>query len=112
MLGALGSLIGGAAGVAKAVNDGKAARRQLEELQRHNRAIEGRGLYLAPYARGRGTVKRISGDRRKKKSSVDARITIRCNDGRATRRSGQTTLPAVLSRCFYARRSAGSSASP
>ena len=39
MLGALGSLIGGAAGVAKAVNDGKAARRQLEELQRHNRTM-------------------------------------------------------------------------
>ncbi|KYN40000.1 hypothetical protein ALC56_05608 [Trachymyrmex septentrionalis] len=52
MLGALGSLIGGAASVAKAVNDNKAARRQLEELQRHDRAMEqGRGLYLAPYNR-------------------------------------------------------------
>ena len=40
MLGALGSLIGGAASVAKAVNDNKAARRQLEELQRHDRAME------------------------------------------------------------------------
>ena len=37
MLGVLGSLIGGAASVAK-VNDSKAARRQLEELQRHDRA--------------------------------------------------------------------------
>ena len=54
MLGALGSLIGGAAGVAKAMNDGKAARRQLEELQRHNRAMEGHGVYLAPYKRGQG----------------------------------------------------------
>ncbi|KAL6257852.1 hypothetical protein P5V15_011449 [Pogonomyrmex californicus] len=67
MLGALGSLIDGAASVAKAVNDRKVARRQLEELQRHNRAMEtrdqglylapykyGRGLYLAPYKRGRG----------------------------------------------------------
>ncbi|KYQ55829.1 hypothetical protein ALC60_05259, partial [Trachymyrmex zeteki] len=66
MLGALGSLIGGAVSVAKAVNDSKAARRQLEELQRHDRAMEqgrglylasykyGRGLYLAPYKRGRG----------------------------------------------------------
>ncbi|KYN12103.1 hypothetical protein ALC57_15739 [Trachymyrmex cornetzi] len=66
MLGALGSLIGGAAGVAKAVNDSKAARRQLEELQRHDRAMEqchgqylaphkyGRGLYLSPYKRGQG----------------------------------------------------------
>jgi len=54
MLGALGSLIGGAAGVAKTVSDSKAARRQLEELQRHNRAMEGRGLYLAPYKYGKG----------------------------------------------------------
>ena len=55
MLGALGSLIGGAASVAKAVNDSKTARRQLEELQRHDRAMEqGRGLYLAPYKYGRG----------------------------------------------------------
>jgi len=49
MLGALGSLIGGAAGVAKAISDSKATRCQLEELQRHNRAMEGHGLYLAPY---------------------------------------------------------------
>jgi len=50
MLGALGSLIGGAASVAKTVNDNKAARRQLEELQHHNHAMEqGRGLYLAPF---------------------------------------------------------------
>jgi len=54
MLGALGSLIGGAAGVAKAVSDSKTARRQLEELQRHNHAMEGHGLYLAPYKYGKG----------------------------------------------------------
>ncbi|XP_071649168.1 uncharacterized protein [Temnothorax longispinosus] len=54
LLGVLGSLVGGAAGVAKAVNDNKAARRQLEEMQRHNRVMEGHGLYLAPYKRGRG----------------------------------------------------------
>ena len=54
ILGALGSLIGGAAGVAKAVNDRKAAQRQLQEILRHNRAMEGRGLYLAPYKHGRG----------------------------------------------------------
>jgi len=41
-------------GIAKAVNDSKAAQCQLEELQRHNRAMEGRGLYLAPYKRGQG----------------------------------------------------------
>jgi len=49
MLGALGSLIGEAAGVAKAVNNNKAAQRQLEELLHHNRAVEGHGLYLVPY---------------------------------------------------------------
>ncbi|EGI58254.1 hypothetical protein G5I_13688 [Acromyrmex echinatior] len=55
MLGALGSLIGGEASMAKAINDSKAARRQLEELQRHDRAMEqGRGLYLAPHKYGRG----------------------------------------------------------
>jgi len=41
-------------GIAKAVNDSKAAQRQLEEMQRHNRAMEDRGLYLAPYKRGQG----------------------------------------------------------
>ena len=54
LLGVLGSLAGGAAGVTTAVNASKAARRQLEEMQRHNRAMEGRGLYLAPYKRGQG----------------------------------------------------------
>jgi len=40
--------------VAKVVSDSKATRRQLEELQRHNRAMEGHGLYLVPYKRGKG----------------------------------------------------------
>ena len=58
MLGAL-ELIGGAASVAKAVNDSKAMQRQLEKLQHHDRAMEqGRGLYLAPYKYGRGLFKR------------------------------------------------------
>lgn len=65
ILGALGSLIAGASGVAKAVNDNKAAQRQLQEIQRHNRAMEGQGLYLAPYKRGKG----ISKGKKKKKSS-------------------------------------------
>ena len=75
MLGALGSLIGGAAGVAKAVNDNKAVQRQLEELKRHNRAMEGHGLYLAPYKHGQGLhlspYKRGQGviTKRKKKTS-------------------------------------------
>ncbi|KAL6259340.1 hypothetical protein P5V15_009255 [Pogonomyrmex californicus] len=45
-------------GVAKAVNASKAARRQLEELQRHNRAMEGYGLHLAPYKHGSGVTRR------------------------------------------------------
>jgi len=62
MLDALGSLIGGAAGaagVAKTVKDNKTAQCQLEELLRHNRAMDdlapykyGQGLYLGPYKRG------------------------------------------------------------
>ncbi|KMQ83627.1 hypothetical protein RF55_19511 [Lasius niger] len=65
ILGALGSLIGGAAGVAKAVNDRKAAQRQLQEILRHNRAMKGHGLYLAPYKHGQGvsTRKKMSNRR-------------------------------------------------
>ncbi|KYN14637.1 hypothetical protein ALC57_13144 [Trachymyrmex cornetzi] len=78
MLGALGSLIGGAASVAKSVNDSKAARRQLEELQRHDRAMEqARGLYLAPYKYGRGlylgSYKRGQGVAAKKKKTPNRR---------------------------------------
>lgn len=58
-LSALGALSGGAAGIAKAVNDAKAAREQLQESQRHNKAMEaiavgGKGLYLKPYKSGLG----------------------------------------------------------
>ncbi|KYN11797.1 hypothetical protein ALC57_16044 [Trachymyrmex cornetzi] len=56
MLGALGSLIVGAASVARVVSDRKAARRQSE----------GRGLYLAPYKRG-GSVRKRKKTRGKKK---------------------------------------------
>ncbi|KAK4871889.1 hypothetical protein RN001_016013 [Aquatica leii] len=52
-LGAIGSLGGGAAAVAKAVNDAKTAAKTLEETKRHNQAMEaasvGKGLYLKPY---------------------------------------------------------------
>ena len=58
LLGVIGSLAGGAAGITKAVNDAKAAQRQLEEMKRHNRAMEGRGLYLGPYKRGAGVSQR------------------------------------------------------
>lgn len=66
LLGALGALGGGAAGIAKAVNDAKADREKLEELRRHNKAIEvskgkglksdrfqGKGLFLKPYKGGK-----------------------------------------------------------
>lgn len=63
-LSALGALAGGASGIAKAVNTSKAAQRQLDEAQRHNKTMEaialggkttsGSGLYLRPYRRGLG----------------------------------------------------------
>ena len=57
-LSATGALADGAAGIAKAVNDAKVAKRQLEESQRHNSAMEtitlGKGLYLKPYKTGYG----------------------------------------------------------
>jgi len=37
---------------AKAINDNKAAQRQLEELKCHNRIIEDHGIYFVPYKRG------------------------------------------------------------
>ena len=66
LLGVLGSLAGGAAGITSAVNASRAAQRRLQEMQRHNRAMEGRGLYLAPYKRGQGIKRRKGG---KKKTS-------------------------------------------
>jgi len=58
LLGILGSLAGGAAGIEKVVNDNKTAQRQLEELKRYNRVMEGHGLYLAPYKSGQGVKKK------------------------------------------------------
>jgi len=53
MLGALGFLIGGAASVAKAVNDSKAARRQLEAATSRSRDGAGsRYLVLYKYEHG------------------------------------------------------------
>lgn len=49
LLGALGAVGGGAASIAKAVNDAKAQNKQLEEQKRHDLAMEGKGLYLRPY---------------------------------------------------------------
>lgn len=57
-LSATGALAGGAAGIAKAVNDAKAARRDLDENKRHNKTMEaialGKGLHLKPYKAGMG----------------------------------------------------------
>lgn len=70
-LGALGSLGGGAAAIAKSVNDAKANAQTLAETQRHNKAMEaltsgkgvylpfrkqirGKGFYLRPYKKGLG----------------------------------------------------------
>jgi hypothetical protein len=57
-LSALGALSGGAAGIAKAVNDAKAASEQLKEAQRHNKAMEavalGKGLCLKQRKQGLG----------------------------------------------------------
>lgn len=60
-LSAIGTLAGGAAGVAKAVNEASDAKRRLTELQRHNETMEaiainkgGRGLFLKPYRKGLG----------------------------------------------------------
>lgn len=57
-LSAAGSLVGGAAGVAKAINEFKTAKKQLSELERHNKQIEavciGKGLHLKPYKNGLG----------------------------------------------------------
>lgn len=58
-LSALGALSGGAAGIAKAVSDTKAAKQALSESHRHNIemekiALKGKGLYLKPHKSGLG----------------------------------------------------------
>ena len=88
--------------MAKAVNDSKAARRQLEELQRHDRAMEqGRGLYLAPYKYGRGLYlgpyKRGQGiAAKKKKRQRDDKNALGCNYQRAIGRARETYARTVL----------------
>lgn len=57
-LSALGSLAGGAAGIAKAVNDYKTSQKDLQESKRHNKTMEsivlGKGLYIKPFKKGNG----------------------------------------------------------
>lgn len=56
ILGALGALGGGAAGIAKAVNDAKANKQKLDEQKRHNAAMEAglKGKGLKKTSEGRG----------------------------------------------------------
>lgn len=57
-LSALGALAGGAAGIAKTVNDYKSAKKNFQESERHNKIMEsiaiGKGLYIKPYKKGSG----------------------------------------------------------
>lgn len=59
-LSAIGSLAGGAAGVAKAISETRDASRRLDELKRHNETMEavalrkGRGLFLKPHSKTGG----------------------------------------------------------
>lgn len=57
-LSALGALGGGAAGIAKTINDYKAAQQNLRETERHNKTMEaialGKGLYIKTYKKGTG----------------------------------------------------------
>lgn len=57
-LSALGSLAGGAAGIAKIVKETQAAKKSLAESERHNKTMEaialGKGVYVRPYRKGLG----------------------------------------------------------
>ena len=52
--GALGSLAGGAATIANAVNTKKKDDKMIKEIIRHNKAMEGKGLFLGPPRKGKG----------------------------------------------------------
>lgn len=69
-LGALGSLAGGAAAVARSVTRAQEGRKRLEEQKRHNLAMEaqkvGSGLYLKPYRKGYGLF--VDSKRRERRS--------------------------------------------
>lgn len=51
-LGAAGSLAGGAAGIATAINKKSAGDKLLAETKRHNKAMEGKGIFLKPQGTG------------------------------------------------------------
>ncbi|KAJ8671805.1 hypothetical protein QAD02_003064 [Eretmocerus hayati] len=70
-LSATGALAGGAANIAKTINEARAARKQLDESQRHNKTMEaialGKGLYLRPYKSGLGLAIKPHAKKRTKK---------------------------------------------
>lgn len=68
-LGALGSAAGGASAIANAVNNKKAQQRQLEEMIRHNLAMEAKT--------GRGLTRRKR-TKRKDGQGIRSRRTRRC----------------------------------
>lgn len=65
-IGALGSLAGGSAAIAKTMIDKKANDAKLEEEKRHNveleKAARGEGLFLNPYKEGAGCLKQVIKD--------------------------------------------------
>lgn len=67
-LSAAGSLAGGISGITKAINEYRAAKKRLKELQRHNKQMEelriGKGLSIKPYKDGLGIY--TSSDRKQK----------------------------------------------
>ena len=80
-LSATSTLAGGAAGIAKAVNDARDAKRQLEENRRHKKTMEavalGKGLYLKHYKTGYGIyLKPYSGHGLNKKAIKNLRSKI------------------------------------
>ena len=53
-LSAIGALSGGAAGIAKAVTDTNKNTADIAETKRHNKVIEGKGLYYLDKVQGKG----------------------------------------------------------
>ena len=83
-LSAIGALSGGAAGIARAVNDSRSAAKRLAESRRHNETMEaiaignhnnnnnkGKGLYLKPHKTGMGIhLKPYAGNGLRKKKII------------------------------------------
>lgn len=69
-LAALGSLVGGGAAVVKAIDEDKNKRKEIEEIKRHNRAMElKKGSGLKKPKTGTGSNKKKVGTGLKKKSN-------------------------------------------